>query len=96
MPSVTTPGLYPYGGQNPYGASGERYPNDTYDSGLPRTEQSTGGQSPAGVISPVDGRTTTPANGQHMTNGEYMNHEDEEQRKGGMAKFLEFITCKCA
>ncbi|CAD6569501.1 MAG: casein kinase I [Cyphobasidiales sp. Tagirdzhanova-0007] len=97
MPSVTTPGAYPFSAQNPYAGGSDRYASDPYGSGRPRTDQSIGGQSPAGIVSPLDGRTTTtPANGQLMANGEYMDHEDEEQRKGGMAKFLEFITCKCA
>lgn len=34
-------------------------------------------------------------NGQHMTNGEYMDHEEEETKKSGFAKFIDFLTCRC-
>lgn len=34
-------------------------------------------------------------NGQQMTNGEYMDHEEEEPKKGGFAKFIDFLTCRC-
>jgi hypothetical protein len=36
------------------------------------------------------------SNGQQMTNGEYMDHEEDEPKKGGFSKFIEFITCRCA
>ncbi|CAD6569499.1 MAG: casein kinase I [Cyphobasidiales sp. Tagirdzhanova-0007] len=98
MPSITTPGAYPHSAQNPHAAGVERYfASDSYGSRHPRIDQSIGGQPSAGFGLPSDDRTTTaPANGQRTINGDLNANVDEEQRKDGAAKFLDFITCKCA
>lgn len=81
------------------GTGSDRYANDTYDS---NAGQSVGGQSPLDVRGGQNDPAMAGTNarnqggqGQQMSNGEYLDHEEEHQKKG-FSKFIEFITCRCA
>lgn len=98
---VATPGIYPYQ-QNPYAQhppSGSYGPNgtqDAYDSrnqSLANGQNGLGGPEAVGSPRPVMGEEDR----QQRANGEYMDQEeDPNQRKGGFAKFMEILTCRCA
>jgi casein kinase 1 len=99
---VATPGIYAYAQQNPYaqagnGSYGANGTPDAYDS---RNQSLANGQNELGA----SGRVESPRpvgnedNRQQRANGEYMDHEEEDpnQKKGGFAKFMEILTCRCA
>ena len=97
---VATPGIYPYA-QNPYAQAGSpsygaNGTGDAYDS---RNQSLANGQNGLGGTGQMDSPRPVPEEGrQQRANGEYMDHEEEDpnQRKGGFAKFMEILTCRCA
>jgi hypothetical protein len=96
-----------YGGSDRYAAGNETYDsrNGTNQSmGLSGQQQmqqpSQSAQNAMNSMSPSAMNNSTDLrnqgnNGQQMTNGEYMDHEEEEPKKGGFAKFVDFLTCRC-
>ena len=36
-----------------------------------------------------------PINGTQQPNGEYMDHEEQQPRRGGLGKLMDILTCRC-
>lgn len=95
-----------YGGSDRYAGGNETYDsrNGTNQSmglsGQQLQQPSQSAQNAMNSMSPSAMNNSSDLrnqgnNGQQMTNGEYMDHEEEEPKKGGFAKFVDFLTCRC-